>query len=304
MKIQSHKSNTILWKDFTKRVSNFSFGAAVNFGTSHSKWSDYYPGLRSKLTSLNGNYYMPLSRELFLSCGFASASAESLTTMLNQSNDPNHKSNRDGYTSNAVGLIVGGMREQNITQPDTYKFVVQKRRGFVRIALQTGASLVPAISFGENNLHRMANCKSKSSVADQNTPNFALLCGGRGCLQYDYGLIPRRHPITTVIGAPIHLEKNANPSQENFDKVHDAFCTHLYELFETHKSTYMENSDDIHLEFVWKIHDNRRDIVKKIILFELAWTGHFNNVSIWNFSSNLTFKTLQKPFALMVISFL
>lgn len=195
-------------------------------------------------------------RELVLNCGVSAATENSLTTLLKQSNDPADKSNRDGYTSNAVGLIVGGMREQNFTQPDTYKLVVEKRRGFVRIALQTGASLVPAISFGENNLYRLLDCK-RGSVAsaidkflNKNTRHFPPLYSGRSFLQYDYGLIPRRHPITTVIGAPIHLAMNPNPNQMDLDEVHRIFCMQLHELFEAHKSTYIKNSDDVFLEFL------------------------------------------------------
>lgn len=47
----------------------------------------------------------PVSREIFLSCGLCEASVNSLTTLLNQSNDPADDSNGDGYTSNAVGLV-------------------------------------------------------------------------------------------------------------------------------------------------------------------------------------------------------
>lgn len=71
--------------------------------------------------------------------------------MLKQSNNPNDKSNSDGFTSTAAGLIVGGAREQRLAEPNVYKFVLKNRKGFVKIALRTGASLVPAISFGENN---------------------------------------------------------------------------------------------------------------------------------------------------------
>lgn len=45
--------------------------------------------------------------------------------------------------------MVGGVREAQVFAPNTYKFVCAKRRGFARVGLETGASLVPAISFGE-----------------------------------------------------------------------------------------------------------------------------------------------------------
>lgn len=45
---------------------HFSYGAAFNFGTSYSKWSTLFPGIRSKLTTLSLNTLLPLSRELVL----------------------------------------------------------------------------------------------------------------------------------------------------------------------------------------------------------------------------------------------
>lgn len=84
-----------------------SFGSAVTFMTSHSKWSELFPKIRSKQSTFNINLTAPVSREINLSLGFCSASANSLTTLMKQSNDPNDKANRDGYTSTAVALIVG-----------------------------------------------------------------------------------------------------------------------------------------------------------------------------------------------------
>lgn len=170
-------------------------------------------------------------------CG---ASANSLTTLLNQSNDPADKSNRDGYTSNAVGLIVGGEKEQAYTFPNTYRFYLKTRKGFARIALKTGAPLVPAISFGENDHFRFSSPG----------PSRLRMFHGRGFLQYNYGLIPLRRPITTVIGAPIYVEKISSPSDADIDKIHGEFCKKLEELFESHKSKYVENFENVFLEFV------------------------------------------------------
>ncbi|XP_055303153.1 LOW QUALITY PROTEIN: 2-acylglycerol O-acyltransferase 2-like [Sitodiplosis mosellana] len=235
----------------------FSIGAAANFGTSHSKWSAFYPGIRPRLTTLKANTLLPISREIILSCGVCSASEDSLTHLLSQSNDPSAKSNRDGYTSNAVALIVGGFREVYYTYPDTYRFVVAKRRGLVRVALQTGASLVPAISFGENNYYDIVDYNKSGfwrrfiqEICKQKINHFPPIILGRGIFQYNYGLVPRRHPITTVIGAPIHLEKIENPSDKELNETHELFCTGLRKLFDEHKSKYVKNSEDVHMDLV------------------------------------------------------
>ena len=200
---------------------------------------------------------LPLAREVFLGVGICSASADSLINLLSQSNDRNAETNRDGCTSVAVGLINGGVREYHYTYPNTYRFVVAKRRGFIKIAFKTGASLVPAISFGENDYYHIVDySKSKlwrwfmEGICKQKINHFPPTCYGRGLLQSIWGLIPRRHPITTVIGAPIHLEKTENPTTEELDETHELFCTALRKLFDEHKSKYVENADKVHLEFV------------------------------------------------------
>lgn len=185
-----------------------------------------------------------------------SASANSLTTLITQSIDPNEESNQDGYTSNGVDLVVGGAQESFNALPNTYKFVLIKQKGFARIALKAGASLVPAITFGENELFELIDHKPGSwgrTIQDtikRITHVAPVQFVGRGYFQYNYGFIPKRKPLTTVIGAPIHVEKNQKPSEEEVDKLHGLFCTQITELFETHKSKYVENFEKVQLEFV------------------------------------------------------
>lgn len=118
-----------------------------------------------------------------------------------QSNNPIDRSNRDGYSSNAVGLIVGGAREAFISVPNMYKCYLKKRKGFIRIALQTGASLVPAISFGENETYEIIDYESGSWVRliqdtiERYTKQPMTHYNGRGYLQYNFGLIPKRNPV-------------------------------------------------------------------------------------------------------------
>ena len=40
-----------------------------------------------------------------------------------------------------------------LAYPDTTDLVLKKRKGFVRIAIETGAALVPIFVFGENDLY-------------------------------------------------------------------------------------------------------------------------------------------------------
>ena len=63
------------------------------------------------------------------------------------------------------------------------------------------------------------------------------LIRGRGVFQYNYGLMPFRKPITTVVGEPIDCPKIAKPTQEDIDKYHDLYCRGLTHVYDKHKNT-------------------------------------------------------------------
>lgn len=83
------------------RMFLYSVGSASNLGTNHSKWSQLYPGLRPKLTTIWWNTILPISREAYMSSGVSSASANALKALLNQPILSTDESNREGYSSNA-----------------------------------------------------------------------------------------------------------------------------------------------------------------------------------------------------------
>lgn len=234
----------------------FSFGPMLTFTSSSSKWFKLFPGIRPKCSTLRLILLFPIWREMLLGVGCCSAAANAITTLLNQSNDPDDESNCDGYTANAVGLIVGGAAESFHTRANTYKFVLKNRKGFAKIALKTGASLVPSISFGENNVYDLIEFqpgswgRSLQNVIKRCTTFAPLFFKGRGYLQYNFGLLPKRHPINVVIGGPIHVVKVLEPTKDEINEVHKLFCIELEKLFEAHKQKYVENANNVKLEII------------------------------------------------------
>ena len=84
------------------------------------------------------HFYIPFMREIFRLWGLVSCSKESLTYHLSKSNDPKHADNKDGYTSNAVAVLVGGAQESLDSHPGRYVLTLKNRKGFVKIAIRTG----------------------------------------------------------------------------------------------------------------------------------------------------------------------
>lgn len=182
-------------------LSNSAF---ANFNTNHSKWKQLFPGIRSKLMTLDFHFYVPLFREVVLAWGMASCSARSIKKLLTQSNNNKSDENTDGYTSNAVMIFVGGAQEAVYCHPRNYTIVLKKRKGFIKMAIITGCSLVPCISFNEVDvLDQPANPPGSMMRKFQDyirgvTGVTPIFFNGRGFFQYTYGWIPKRRAITTV----------------------------------------------------------------------------------------------------------
>ena len=123
-------------------------------------------------------------------------------------------------------LVVGGVFEMlNHGQKDI-KLCLERRKGFIKLALRFGRPLVPIFGFGENFLfNSMPNEKGTwlRKMQDWLEPIMALppiFFFGRGVFQYTLGALPRRVPITLVVGKPIEVEKTDEPSKELIEATH------------------------------------------------------------------------------------
>lgn len=107
-------------------------------GNNIGKWLKLFPGIRPKIATLDMHFYIPFMREVIRLWGLVSCSKQSLLHYLNKSNDPKHSDNRDGFTSNAVALLVGGAEESLESHPGRYVLTLKNRKGFVKIAIRSG----------------------------------------------------------------------------------------------------------------------------------------------------------------------
>ncbi|UYV80989.1 hypothetical protein LAZ67_19002392, partial [Cordylochernes scorpioides] len=168
-------------------------GAFANFGTEATGFSDTYPKIIPHILTLQGNFYFPFNREMILLTGACSASKESIECLLNQKE-----------SGHLLCLVIGGAAEALDARPHQVCLTLQRRKGFVKLALKHGASLVPCFSFGENDLYRQFPNPPGSRLRDfQNKLTKIMgfsppIFYGRGVFQYSLGLVPFRHPIHTV----------------------------------------------------------------------------------------------------------
>lgn len=152
-----------------------------------------------------------------------------------------------------VVLVLGGAQEALYARPGNYRLVLKNRKGFVKLAIQTGSPLVPVFSFGEIDIFDQPNnepgtrIRAYQDFVKRWTGVAPAFFHGRGFSAKSFGLIPYRHPITTVIGAPIEVTKNPQPSREEVDEFHSKFVEAINKLFDDHKGKYVKNAETVKL---------------------------------------------------------
>ncbi|XP_056681901.1 2-acylglycerol O-acyltransferase 2-like [Monodelphis domestica] len=208
-------------------------GAFTNFCTEATGFSSVFPGIRPHLMMLTLWFRIPFFRDYIMSGGLVTSEKECVSYLL---------SKKGGGT--LLVIIVGGAQEALDAWLGSYTLLLRNRKGFVKLALLHGASLLPIFSFGENELFDQMDNPSGSwlrwiqeklqKVMGISLPVFH----GRGLFQYSFGLLPYRRQITTVVGKPIKVKQNINPSSDEVDHLHQQYMTELCNLFETHKIKY------------------------------------------------------------------
>ena len=212
-----------------------SVGLWVNFCTEANDFSGKFPGIRLHPLTLSGNLRVPFWRELLLSNGICSVSRKTCDYLL-----------RSGQGTSIV-LVPGGAREALDAHPGTNDLTLKRRRGFIKVALQNGADLVPVFSFGENDIFKQAN-NGDGTMLRKWQHIFLKYVGvapclpfGRGIFNYDFGVLPQRHPIITVVGKPIPVTKQANPSDDQVSKLQKQYIDALHEIYERYKDVYAKD---------------------------------------------------------------
>ena len=137
--------------------------------------------------------------------------------------------------SGNCGLVVpGGMQEALQQYPPTEQVtLVVKNKGLFRVALQQGVGLVPVFCFGEADIISGIPLPSFQFWAKRKLGiTYPQLPHGRLLLP-----LPRRRPVTVVVGESIFVEKVAYPTPADIDRLHREYYDKLGQLFDRHKAS-------------------------------------------------------------------
>ena len=127
---------------------------------------------------------------------------------------------------NGIVISVGGRREAEHARPNSMDVVVKLRKGFIRLAIETGADIVPVIGFGENDIwERSENTGSLGQRMLKflcRFPPHVKLHEGRFSI-----VLPFRKPIDVVVGAPIAVKQSASLDEAYVDRLQAEYVMQL-----------------------------------------------------------------------------
>ncbi|ORX86660.1 diacylglycerol acyltransferase [Anaeromyces robustus] len=198
----------------------------IAFSSEALSISKVFPGINIRLATIPINFWVPFWRDYVLMIGYCNCDRKAITGIFKE-------------TNHSVVIVIGGANESLYSYPGTYKIILKRRKGFVRIALKNGISLVPVLNFGEVDVFDQIQHK----IVTENNTLIKKYLGFR--LPTFYGRlklwIPYSRPINVVTGIPIDCPKIENPTDEDIQKYLDLYIAELQRIWEENKDKYAKN---------------------------------------------------------------
>ncbi|KAM7538871.1 hypothetical protein Aperf_G00000055758 [Anoplocephala perfoliata] len=212
----------------------YATGANFAYASESLNVSKIFPGIKIYTTTFNSCFYVPFFREHILLNGTVSVRRESLVYLLDK--------NKTGVSGNLVVVAPGGGPESLEARPGQYVIVLNRKRGFFQLALQTGACLVPSIGFGETNLFDQVPNPEGSTLRrlqDRMMRIFPL------ALIYSTHVLPYRRPVTVVVGRPIMCDRISDPTEEDVNELRRQYKQELVQMFSKYRPLYDPTAEEI-----------------------------------------------------------
>lgn len=126
-------------------------------------------------------------------------------------------------------LYAGGIAELFLTDDKEERLYINKRKGFIKVALQSGTAIIPLYLFGNTTTLKVAKGKMIAKLARSLGISLTWFWGVMGTF------VPFPKKLVVVVGKPMELPQIDSPSQEDIDKYHQQYVEEVKRIFDTYK---------------------------------------------------------------------
>lgn len=204
-----------------------SIANTFHIGTTLTDWATR----PIKATMIDSLFWLPFAKELLEKLNVVGSKYESMKGVLDE--------------GESLTVCLGGVKEILYTEPNTMKLSIKNKRGAFKLALQTGTSLVPVISYGENELFEILDTpwlRPIQSIFIQYGLYLPVPTLKSCSSWFRIPWEPLKTPIRTVVGKPIKVSQIAEPSDNDIIELRQAYFKALTELYEeTRPESYKAN---------------------------------------------------------------
>ncbi|KAL4109860.1 hypothetical protein PRIC1_001555 [Phytophthora ramorum] len=194
-------------------------------------FEDIFPGITYRILGASPMFYIPLGRELCLWMGGVDASRSTGEKVLNE--------------GNSIVVYPGGVAGIFKTNPSSKEtqLVLKHRFGFVKLAMNHGADLVPTFVFGEKWLYNMWNPPRGVIDFFRKTLGIPVLVfWGKFWWMPNAPAKGKRYGL--VYGKPIKTALTENPTEEEIRAIHTMYVAEIQRIFEQYKSDFGYEEDE------------------------------------------------------------
>lgn len=168
---------------------------------------------------------IPVLRQMFRTMNLVPANKKSVLKTLQRT-----------YPHNITFIVPGGIAEMFLMRDDLEQVFIKSRKGFIKLALQTGTDVVPMYGLGVTELYTVPNKESRLGKFCMDLSRRLQMSLIPFVGRWGLPLLPYAKPLTALVGKPLRVEVAVpNPTPEQIDELHGRFLEELRRIFETHK---------------------------------------------------------------------